>query len=301
MAVHCAEPQCPDCGSARIWRYGQRNGRRLSMCQTCTRQFGAGNHPTGRRYSDETIAEAVRSHYLGATYRDSVAKAGSQGDVGTLPAPATVMRWVREFTVAALRQVQCVSPVTGSHWVLDHSRFTPMGLHCWQVLDRNSGYQLAIATHRELRGNEAVDILKGALSATRSPLDTVHLRSCPTGDPGNDQTCRILEQNFPGLEIISTSEAPDRSPFVYKPDGPRYSEPALSDKLARIRTPESLSVFFRGWGLSYNFMEPWNRSSSRPASAVMTNPPFSSWHKVITLSRRERANRRNRAGRSNSS
>ena len=288
MAHKPTELRCPRCGGSRIWKNGHLKRRQLFKCQGCKSQFGGGQYPTGRQFSDEAIAEAVRQYYLGRTYRGAVKRVAPRHDVrDTALTPTTVMRWVRSLTNVALGQVGRISVATGRRWNVDLSTVAAIRVRCWQVIDEDSGYQLAVECQRESGGIAPAEMVKSALRGAKTPPQVLSIRALLPDDPYKDETCRLLRKTFPGLKIIQSRENPDHSPLLHSPDGEKYNQRAVADKLNRIKDPEAVGLYFRGWGVSYNFMESKLDGSPPPGPLVMANPPFFSWLDVIAISRRK--------------
>ena len=71
----------------------------------CRRQFGAGEHPSGRRFPYEVMADTVRWYYLGGSLRQAAAKVMDDHSIrDTVIATSTVRSWVQEYTDLAFEK-----------------------------------------------------------------------------------------------------------------------------------------------------------------------------------------------------
>ncbi len=199
------EPKCPNCHSEGAWRNGFRDGNQLYRCKNreCRRQFGAGEHPSGRRFPYEVMADTVRWYYLGGSLRQAAAKVMDDHSIrDTVIATSTVRSWVQEYTDLAFEKTRVLKANCSDSWILDICPVAMGEPDCWLVTDKASGFILAIdCLYGGVEAN-AVQMVKKAINNANTPPRILICRLSPVG-PLFEDACygkrifKALEKKFP--------------------------------------------------------------------------------------------------------
>ena len=285
---------CPECGADRPYKNGHRAGRQLYKCQDCGRQFGGGQYPSGKRFPDAVIADALRQYYEGQTYREvAVHLSQKHGITDTAIAPPTVMRWVRKYTDAAVRALEGLKANVGEEWNFDLSATDNFGNSCWQVFDRRSGYLVTICYFR--RGETiSPSKLINVSETSRGSLPRVMYTRCwpATGELGQ-RIATMISNEFPQIEIRVTNQFAFLTEMINSPEYADYNgNPPMKNIGSRFKSECSANSFLLGWKVSYNFIKRRDGGKRPPGSHVVSNPPFKSWRDVIALERMTSGSRR---------
>ena len=294
MANAWTKVDCPECGDDRPHKDGCRSQRQLYKCRMCLRQFGGGQYPSGDRFPDAVIADALRQYYEGRTYREVASNVTEQhGITDTEIAASTVMRWVSKFTGVAVRAVEGLKAIVGDALIIDVSVIDVFGSSCWQLLDRKSRYLLAMRCFWKSEPISLRQLINDADNSGKSLPNVMYCRCWPqTGELG-EPIARLIKADLPEIEVRITDEVADLNPVLYSPEGAiRYNANVLLKVGSRFKCAKSANTYLQGWKISYNFMGGKKDGSPPPALQVVADPPFVSWTDVIALARSTRKRRR---------
>ena len=284
---------CPECGANQPARNGWRSGQQLYKCRKCGRQFGGGQYLSGDRFPDAVKADAVRQCYRGLTTREAAAYVMRMHEIrDTEIAPSSVMRWVRRYTNAAIEATKGLKATAGDTWTIDHSAAIDIGAVCWQMLDKESGYLLGVHYYPRTEDYSLAEVIDDAIAAAESTPRQL-LSRCGLGNCSVDSFfVEAIRDAFPEIKVCLSDEPANLAPTVYGPDGREFEGEAPTNKLAHLKSFESIRSYFQGWAVSYNFIEPKADGRRPPGSTAVADPPFSSWREVVDLERRTRNRRR---------
>ena len=177
---------CPDsdCESEQVVKIGMRNGYQRYLCRGCSKKFSNNGKAEGRRIPAEWIGAAIRQYYSGMSYKQI---AEYMEDAYGIPEPskATIYEWVRDYTQAALEDMQNHPAHTSGHWVVDEMVLDVGGdkFWNWNVLDHETRYLLAsfLSSERDQKSAEAV--LRKAASASAEPPTKITTDRLPSYVP----------------------------------------------------------------------------------------------------------------------
>ena len=183
VEVTCPNPHCA--APHKVVRNGKRNGDQQYRCRGCDRQFAAEGQAQYKQFTAHQIGAAVDKYYSGMSYKQV---AEHMEDFHDVPEPSTrsVHGWVKGYTDLARKFLEGKvgpdgTPATATgkrvkadvsdHWVADEL-FLKVGgeqMYCWNVMDKDSRYVLAVHLSRHRGTNDAIKVMEKALSNAASP------------------------------------------------------------------------------------------------------------------------------------
>jgi putative transposase len=160
--------QCPKCGSIRVVKFGNYNGKQLYKCKDCKTKFREGLLKR-TRYSPETIALTLDLYFSGTSFRKT-ARIISDHFGQTLGA-TTIYDWVQRFVPMISTYANSFTPKTSSVWHADElfvkmkdgdtrksrtGKQTDKVAYLWNVMDRDTRFLLAskLSRYRDAVGGE---------------------------------------------------------------------------------------------------------------------------------------------------
>jgi transposase-like protein len=166
--------QCPKCGSIRVVRFGNYNGKQLWKCKDCKTKFREGLLKKAK-YSPETITLTLDLYFSWLSVRKITRTLNDHFDM-TL-GKSTVYHWIETFVPRISEYVNSLVPQLSETWHADELfvRMKGAGVYkdkgevafLWNVMDRKTRFLLAsrLSTHRNVNGavgafNEARKVAK---------------------------------------------------------------------------------------------------------------------------------------------
>ena len=276
--VELTEPKavnCPNCKSAHIVKIGTRNGYQRYLCRTCSKKFHNNGKAKGRRFPANQMGAAIRQFYSGMSYKRI---AESMETMYGIPQPskATIYEWVRDYTKAALREMERHPAHTGGRWVVDDMQLNVAGQKywIWNVMDEGTRYLLASHLTKERDARSAEAVLKKAVAAATDPPRTV-------------RTDR-RRYYIPAVKNVAPDARHIQSPSVRDWKNNNLSE-AVRDafrqrtqSLRGVSSKEGGHLYLDGWTLSYNlFIDHESMDGKLSGQAAKVDAPFNEWADVV--------------------
>jgi len=168
--------QCPKCGSIRVVKFGNYNGKQLYKCKDCKTKFREGFLKKAK-YSPETITLTLDLYFSGLSVRKITRTLNDHFDMAL--AKSTVYHWIETFVPRISEYVNSLAPRLSDTWQTDELFVKMKGgvkdtqynqksmAFLWNVMDRKTRFLLAsrLSTHRNVNGavgafNEARKVAK---------------------------------------------------------------------------------------------------------------------------------------------
>ena len=294
MVVECPNPKCPSPG--KVVRNGRRGGRQQYRCRGCDRQFAAEGQAQRKQFTARQIAAAIDKYYSGMSFKQVGEFMEDFMDVPE-PSKRSVHDWVKGYTqmaqgimegrigpdgTSATRSGQRVRVDAGDHWVADELflRVGGQQMYCWNVMDRDSRYILAVHLSRHRGVNDAIRVMEKALSNAQKQPKKV------TTD-GLGSYVDAIRAVFPKGTGHEVSEG------IYKEINNNLSERLQGSFRQRTKTQRGLEMlrtgqdYLDGWVLDYNFMKKHHSLKGRtPAEVVGADklvPWSDSWEDITRI------------------
>jgi len=168
--------QCPKCGSIRVVRFGNYNGKQLFKCKDCKTKFREGLIKKAR-YTPETIALTLDLYFSGLSLRKITRTLNDHFDL-TMGA-TTVYDWIQRFVPRISEYVSALTPQLSQTWQADEVFVKMKGgegiknmermAYLWNVMDRKTRFLLAskLSKHRDDDG-----AIKAMLEAKKNAHDS---------------------------------------------------------------------------------------------------------------------------------
>ena len=164
---------CPGCGGGHVKKVGMQAGHQRYQCRACNKKFRHGILK-GRRVPAEQVGMAIRSFYMGLSYKQT---AEGMADAYDIPEPskATIYEWVRDYTDKATEAMKEHKADVGDSWVADEMMVDVGGekMWNWNVMDEDTRYILASRLSRERTAGAARKVMDKALAAAKTPPKTI--------------------------------------------------------------------------------------------------------------------------------
>ena len=266
------------------------------MCgSTCKRKTGEGCQTCGLSGSHAPIVlqpgEKRRGHappqlvglaldmyFDGLSYRRTAEKLGEH--FGQDTNPATVFRWVQEYSKRAADVVSSQKVPTGSEWVADEVAVKVGGKQFWlfNVMDADSRFILAayLSPYRTTRA--AATAMSMARERSANPpkaIKTDGLASYQKGVKTAFPVYRVKHVVSQGIRAVINNNLSERLQGTFRD----------RDKTLRsMKRQDTGQNYVDGLVLNYNYFRPHiGLDGKTPASKAGVDAPFANWAEVATL------------------
>ncbi len=153
--------QCPKCGSIRVVKFGNYNGKQLYKCKDCRTKFREGLIKK-TKYTPETITLTLDLYFSGLSLRKIARTLNDHFDL-TLGA-TTVYDWIQRFVPMISAYASRLTPQLSNAWHADELFVKMKGgeflkdkgsiAFLWNVMDRKTRFLLAskLSKYRDIAG-----------------------------------------------------------------------------------------------------------------------------------------------------
>ena len=160
--------QCPKCGSIRVVKFGNYNGKQLYKCKDCRTKFREGLLKKSR-YSPETVALTLDLYFSGTSFRKTARIVSDH--FGLTLGATTIYDWVQRFVPMISAYANSFAPKLSDTWHADElfvkmkegdTKKSRTGnqvdriAYLWNVMDRDTRFLLAskLSRYRDAVGGE---------------------------------------------------------------------------------------------------------------------------------------------------
>ena len=264
---------CPECGGGHVKKVGMQAGHQRYQCHACNKKFRHGIE-VGKRIPAEQVGHAVRSYYMGMSYKQI---AEAMADAYDIPEPskATIYEWVREYTDKATKAMRDHKADVGDSWVADEMMVDVGGekMWNWNVMDEKTRYILASHLSRTRTAGSARATMRKAMEAAKSPPKTIKTDKLRSYTPALKDYADIEHVQSQGMRAELNNNLSERLQGTYR---------ARIKTLRGLDTLESGQRYLDGWTLTYNlFREHESLGDKTPGSKTLPNAPFEEWADVV--------------------
>ena len=265
---------CPTCASERVVKSGKQSGEQRYLCRGCNRRFRANGMAPKRRMQAEWVGAAIRKYYSGMSYKQIAEYMEDAYDIPE-PSKATIYEWVRDYTQAALQQMENHPAHTSGHWVVDEMMLDVGGdkYWNWNVMDHDTRFLLAsyLSSERDQASAEAV--LRKAAAASDNPPKTVRTDGLPSYVPE-------VKKVFPDAKHIR-SEGLDSETHNNRSERMQGTFRDRTKTMRGLEGRASGQRYLDGWVLQYNlFRDHESLGGKTPGEVANVEAPFSEWADV---------------------
>ena len=168
--------QCVKCGSIRVVKFGNYNGKQIFKCKDCKSKFREGLIKKVK-YSPETITLTLDLYFSGMSLRKIARTLNDHFDAET--GPTTIYRWIQTYVPMISEYVNSLSPQLSDTWHADELFVKMKGgvketqygqknmAFLWNVMGRKTRFLLAS------RLSEKRSVVSAA-SAFREAIQNAH-------------------------------------------------------------------------------------------------------------------------------
>jgi transposase-like protein len=184
--------QCPKCGSIRVVKFGNYNGKQLFKCKDCKTKFREGLIKKAH-YSPETITLTLDLYFSGLSTRKIARTVNDHFDMDI--DQSTIYRWIERFIPRISEYVRTLTPKLSETWHADELFVRMKGGQTrvgkgtarmdiallWNVMDRKTRFLLAskLSKARDCAGADRA--FREALSnAKGSEPETIYADALPS-------------------------------------------------------------------------------------------------------------------------
>ena len=292
--IKCPNPRCPT--PHKVKRDGLRGGKQNYECNGCGKKFMAEGQAMHRQFTAKQIAAAVDKYYSGMSYKQV---AEHMEDFHDVPEPSkhSVHDWVKGYTALALRYMhgevgedgtsetasgKRIKAKVGDHWVADELFLRVGGeqLYCWNVMDKDTRYVLAVHLSQHRGTNDAIRVFEKALANAKTPPKKI------TTD-GLGSYVDAVKAVFPRGTQHEVAEG------IYELSNNNISERLQGSFRQRTKTQRGLEMlhtgqeYLDGWVLDYNFFKPHHtlkgKTPAEVAGVTEQVPWDNSWEDITRM------------------
>jgi len=178
---------CKFCQSIRVIRYGSKSGKQQFKCKDCGRAFVEDSPFKRLKYDPELITVTLDLYFKGISLR-KISDHLSQ-IYGQAINFSTVYKWIDKYVQAMDSYVKTLVPKLSGQWHVDEMALKVKGGRSvngsfgktkdgqykwlWNVLDKESRFQLASEISQTKNEVDAARILKQALQMSKTPPSVI--------------------------------------------------------------------------------------------------------------------------------
>lgn len=184
---------CKFCQSIRVIRYGSKSGKQQFRCKDCRRAFVEDSPFKKLKYDPELITITLDLYFKGISLR-KISDHLSQM-YGVEINFSTVYKWIDKYVSRMDDYVKTLAPKLSGHWHVDEMAIKVKGggsiktaegqyKWLWNVLDKESRFQLASEISQTKNELDSMRVLKEALSMSKQVpqiITTDKMGSYPMG------------------------------------------------------------------------------------------------------------------------
>lgn len=244
-------------------------------CQTCRQSSGLNPR---RHAGPKEIAAGVDMYLDGLSYRQTARNMADHHNLATNP--ATVYRWVQQYSRRACDIADTVKVPTGKEWVADEVEVKVGGERYWlfNVMDADSRYVLAAYLSPERTTRAAQTAMAMARDRAANPPETVKtdgLRSYREGVGRAFRQHMVRHVVSEGIRAKINNNLSERLQGTFR---------GRDKTLRGMKKQETGQNYIDGLVLDYNCFRPhMGLDGKTPADAAGAEMPFKSWADVATL------------------
>ncbi len=285
--------QCPKCGSIRVVKFGNYNGKQLYKCKDCRTKFREGLIKKAH-YSPETITLTLDLYFSGLSLRKIARTLNDHFDL-TLGA-TTIYDWVQRFVPLIGVYVDNLAPQVSADWHADELFVNMKGgqkiakkgkgeftiAYLWNVMDRKTRFLLAskLSSYRDTMGADR---------ALREAMSNAH----------GSQPERVFTDALPAYKMAFAGFPMDKKPQHIAKAGIKKPH-ANNNRIERMNgTLRERVKVQRGWKsyrtplaegqrIHYNFVKPHEALAGQtPAQMAGVGVSGNKWLTLLNAAVRE--------------
>jgi len=268
-------PNCKNCGSTAVYKFGTYKGTQLYMCKSCKRKFTDNDALPRMRTPTEQVSDALNMHYEGMSFNAIKRNLKQQNNYDV--SDIAIYKWVDRFTDDAIKKFKDVHPNVGDVWVADETVLKIGGENVWfwDIIDTKTRYLLA-----------------SRVSLTRTTNDARMLMQAAAKRAGKTPKYVITDKLYAYLDGIELAFGADTEHIQSRPFTVKNStnlierfHGTLKDRTKVMRGLKDMASavqFTDGFLIHYNCFRPHSALKDRtPAQAAGVDLPYKSWKDII--------------------
>jgi len=266
--------QCVKCGSIRVVRFGQYNGKQIFKCKDCKSKFREGLIKK-TKYSPETITLTLDLYFSGLSTRKIARTLNDHFDM-TLT-PMTIYRWIQRFVPQISQYVNTLTPQLSETWHADEVFVKMKG---GQTFTTKTGEKVNLAYLWNVMDRRTRFLLASKLTARRDRDGAIRAFMEANKNAGESQPERIFTDSLRGYGDAIAYAFPQRTPQHIANAGIRKPH-ATNNRIERLNgTVRERVKVQRGWKsmktqlaegqrIHYNYVKPHSALEGQtPAEAA---------------------------------
>lgn len=163
-------PQCKNCGSNAVYKFGTYKGTQLYMCKSCKRKFADNKALPRMRTPTDQISDALNMHYEGMSLNAIKRNVKQQNNYDI--SDVAIYKWIGRFTDDAIKATRDLHPKVGDVWIADETVLDIDGKNVWfwDIIDEKTRFLLATRITLSRTTHDAEMLMQGAQrKAGKSP------------------------------------------------------------------------------------------------------------------------------------
>jgi transposase-like protein len=268
-------PQCKNCGSNAVYKFGTYKGTQLYMCKSCKRKFADNKALPRMRTPTDQISDALNMHYEGMSLNAIKRNLKQQNNYDV--SDVAIYKWIDRFTGAAIRETRDLHPKVGDVWVCDETVLDIDGKNVWfwDIIDEKTRFLLASRVSLTRTSKDAESLMRKASErAGKIPQKII-----------TDKLAAYLD----GVEIAfgADTEHVRSKGFTVQPNTNLIERfhGTLKDRtkvMRGLKNIESAIEFTEGWLVHYNFFRPHSALGDKtPAEVAGLQSPYRNWADIV--------------------
>lgn len=275
---HFTDPEpirCKWCGSVDVMKYGSRKDVQEYICQKCGRKFIAKDAPYKSQTPAEQISAALAMFYDGLSFAEIARRMAE--DYGNPVVESTVYRWVINYTMKAVNELESLKPKVSDTWVVDETVIKVGGnnLWFWDVIDEETRFLLASHLSKARTIEDVVFFMRKARKqAGKAPrwILSDGMVAYPDGIE------RVFGADAKHVQAKGITHEINTN-LIERFHG------TLKDRVKVLRgfkTTDTASLLLEGFLVHYNFFRPHMTLNDRtPADVAGIRLPYKTWTQYI--------------------
>jgi len=273
---------CKYCKSSKTVKYGTKNGVQYYKCKECKRKFAETLAPEGMRHATTAIGESLGLFYDGLSLSDI--SRHLQTTDGIAVNPATIWRWVVQYSTKAIKFLDQEKVDSCRVWVIDETMLKINGnnMWLWDVIDEQSRFLLDTHISKSRTMKDAITTLEAAKKRALNTPRFILSDGLPAYPDAIEQVFGADSKHIKSKGF--TSEI--NTNLIERFHGTLKERTKVMRGLKSIATAEIIS---EGFVLHYNFLRPhMTLKGTTPAIKAGIEVPFKTWIELVDYLGRNR-------------
>ncbi len=171
-----ALPECNNCDSTDVVKYGTYKGVQRYYCKVCKRKFKADDTTFHMKTDVNEVSSALNMYYEGMSVK--AIRRNLLQEHNHAPSTATIYEWIMKYTQYATDSIKAYHPKVGDTWIADETvlKIDGQNVWFWDIIDEKTRYLLDSRVSHSRTTKDAKILIDRAIKTAGKAPKTVLTR-----------------------------------------------------------------------------------------------------------------------------